>query len=565
MGKVKFLSESIVSRIAAGEVVESPASVVKELIENSLDADAENIIIEIKSGGKKLISVKDDGEGIEPDDVEKLFNRHATSKIDSYNDLYSIKSLGFRGEALYSIGAVSDVLLQSRAKGIEGGGREIHIRGGVNIGVRDISRKEGTTVEVRELFFNTPARRKFLKSDTTEFRKIVNIIIPYTIAFPNKKFSLIHNGKNIFNFNRSEDIIDRFCEVAALNKDYVVSGEKEIKEKNSLLKVLLGDINLKFPVKNRQYIFVNNRPVYNRNLSYTMNSVYGDIFPKDIYPAFAVFIYLQPEDVDVNIHPSKREVKLKEEGYICSLLFDFSREILLKKARGKVVEDGKVCYEKVGSNEMEKVIPCISDIKQELFDVKRESVPECEGIRAKLKDACYIGSYKNKYLFFDAGETLLIMDQHAVHERIRFEILKRQWESGAVDIQRLLTPLIIKLSSEEIIVWEEGNNILEGLGFLTTRWDAHSIALHGFPQVIKNPVVSIRNILAERDFIKSDKETLARKACKGAVSAGDRITEEEAINIKNELLKCETPFVCPHGRPTVIEFSELFFDRQFLR
>ncbi|MCM8820573.1 MAG: DNA mismatch repair endonuclease MutL [Candidatus Omnitrophica bacterium] len=337
MGKVKFLPDTVVNRIAAGEVVEGPSAVVKELIENSLDAGATNIIIEIKSGGKKLISVKDDGVGIEPDDIGKLFKRHTTSKIENLDDLYNIKSLGFRGEALYSIGAVSDVILQSKAKGVPDEGREIHIRGGRNLGEKAITRIEGTTIEVRELFFNTPARKKFLKSDTAEFRKILNVVIPYTIVFFDKKISLIHNGKVTFNFSPATDPILRFCEIVGVKNGHIISGERDVDNKGVVLKVLLGDINLQFPVKNRQYIFVNNRPVYNRNISYIVNSVYEDIFPKDLYPTFAVFIQLSPEDVDVNIHPSKREVKLKDENYILSLLAELCKETFARQTRAKAL------------------------------------------------------------------------------------------------------------------------------------------------------------------------------------------------------------------------------------
>jgi len=565
MGKVKLLSESIVSRISAGEVVESPASVIKELIENSLDAGAENITVEVRSGGKKFISVKDDGAGIEPDDIERIFKRHATSKIGSLDDLYNIKSLGFRGEALYSIGAVSDVLLQSKASGYDGAGKEIHIRGGENMGIRDISRTEGTTVEVRELFFNTPARKKFLRSDTTEFRRIIGLITPYTIAFYNKRFSLLHNGRIVFDYHPSPDIIDRLCEVAGIKKEYVVTGTREIKEKNIILKVFLGDINLQFPVKNRQYIFVNNRPVYSRNISYTVNSVYEDIFPRDVYPAFAIFIQLPPKDVDVNVHPTKREVKLKEEGFISSVLSDLCKEVLFKEAKAKQVD---ISYpERPEDIRGVVAVPSISDVQteQQLFDTKAGHLSTERGLREKLNMAVYTGCYKNKYLFFDAGDVLFVIDQHAAHERIRYELLKKQWEKGTVEVQRLLTPVIVKINQEEMDVWEDGYELLEELGFLTTRWDAYSIAVHGFPKEIKAPEVALRNILGEGKFTGCDKETIAKRACKGAVSAGERIREEEAIYIKNELLRCETPFVCPHGRPTVVEFTEAFFDRQFLR
>lgn len=565
MGKVKFLSELLISRIAAGEVVETPASVVKELMENSLDAGADNIFIDLKSGGKTLISVKDDGSGIESDDMEKIFRRHATSKIEDMDDLNNIMSLGFRGEALYSISAVSDVVLQSQAGGLDG--RDIHIRGGEKIGDKDISRSKGTTIEVRELFFNTPARRKFLKSDTTEFRRIVNLILPYTIVFYDKRFVLTHNGRNVFDFRPSGDKKERFCEVAGIKKEYLVSATREMKEKKVVFNVLLGDINLQFPAKNRQYVFINNRPVYSRGVSYSINAVYEDIFPRGAYPAFALFMQLPPGDVDVNIHPAKREVKLKDEGYVISVLADFCKEALLSRARAKEVSQGVYPEktEQIKSFAQSSVISEQSDTQMFFSPEYTNSETDAKDIRTKLKDAFYAGSYKNKYLFFEAGDVLLVMDQHAAHERIRYELLKRQWESGEVDIQRLLTPLIIKINYEEMVGWDDGKEVLETLGFMTTKWDADSVAFHSFPCGIKNPETAIRNILAEKKFKEFDKDTLARKACKGSITAGDRITEREATHIKNELLKCETPLVCPHGRPTVVEFSELFFDRQFSR
>ncbi|MDD3428139.1 MAG: hypothetical protein PHR42_04310, partial [Caldisericia bacterium] len=341
----------------------------------------------------------------------------------------------------------------------------------------------------------------------------------------------------------------------------------EIEDKDAKIQVLLGDVNPQFPAKSRQYIFVNNRPIYNRNISYTVNSVYEDIFPRDVYPVFTVIIHLPSEDVDVNVHPAKREVRLKDEGYILSAIAELCRGSLSGQARVKEVSDKSAYSERLGYIKETTGSSVILEGagRQELFGEEGSVKFSKEDLRTKLKNAFYTGCYKNKYLFFDAGNTLLVMDQHAAHERIRFESLKRQWESGKIDIQRLLTPLIIKIGPEEMSVWEEGSALLETLGFLTTRWDNSSIALHGFPHGIKNPEVSIRNLLDGGHIRGYDRETLARKACKGAVSAGDKITEEEAVHLKNELLKCDTPFVCPHGRPTVVEFSELFFDRQFLR
>ncbi len=196
---------------------------------------------------------------------------------------------------------------------------------------------------------------------------------------------------------------------------------------------------------------------------------------------------------------------------------------------------------------------------------EKQEVEVNETIRFKLQAAVYIGSYRSKYLFFESGDTLLVMDQHAAHERINYELLKKQFETGKIDIQRLLTPLLVKLNPEEMSAWEAGNEKMEEVGFLTTRWDDSSIALHGFPHTIKNPEAAVMSILSEGQVEKCDKDTLARRACKSSIVGGERIKPEEAVAIKNQLLSCKVPFVCPHGRPTVVEFSESFFDRQFLR
>ncbi len=569
MGKVNFLPGDVVNKIAAGEVVERPASVVKELVENSIDAGAENVFVDIRSAGKTLISVRDDGSGIEPDDVEKIFRRHATSKITTVADLYGIRSMGFRGEALYSIGAVADVILKSRHRDGQTGGKELHIRGGENLGLKDIGHPGGTTVEVRELFFNTPARKKFLKSDATEFRRILNIIVPYAVFFYDRRFSLYRNGRNVFICNPSPDFASRFCDVVNVDRKKLISGEKELKERGLSANVILGDINLKRPGRDRQYIFINGRPVYSQPLAYSVNQVYRMIFPRDVYPVFAVFLALPFEDIDVNIHPSKREVKLKDESFISSFLSEFCREILLGKGRPASAVKKTAIYFEAGRMETK---PFVSESVNEsdIFGEKQSVVQPVsdmaqEPIRTRLSEASYIGSYRNKYLLFESLDALLAIDQHAAHERINYEILKKQFETGRRDIQRLLTPLLIKLHPEEMSAWEEGNRKIEEVGFLTTRWDKGSIALHGFPQVLKNPEAAVRNILSEKGVERFDAETLARKACRGSVLAGERIRPEEAVYIKNELLKCEVPFVCPHGRPTVVEFTESFFDRQFLR
>jgi|LSQX01.3.fsa_nt_gb DNA mismatch repair protein MutL len=573
MGKINILPDKLISKIAAGEVVERPASVVKECLENSLDANSNSIIVDIQKAGKELISIRDDGDGIEPDDIDKLFYRHSTSKLKNIEDLYKISSLGFRGEALYSIGAVADVILKSRHKNNSQTGKEIHIRGGEKIKVRDIGHPIGTTIEIRELFFNTPARKKFLKTDSTEFRQIVNIFTPYCLLYFDKKFSLTHNNRKILNYNPVREDILRISEVLNANKENIITSEKKFMKEGFSCKIFLGDINLQRPRRDQQFIFVNNRPVYCQSVSYSVNQVYRSLLPRDVYPIFVIYINLPYVDVDANIHPSKKEVKLKNDLTISSAISRFAFELLATKGKVAEVKREDTHFSQESSVFL-KSRPISDNIQEQVFfndkTQFKHNEETCEHIQPttiqqKLKEANYIGSYKNKYLFFESGDTLLLIDQHAAHERVNYEKLKNQFETGSVEVQQLLSPMILKLNIEEMALWEEGNTKLEEIGFLTTRWDSNSIALHGFPQLIRNPEISVRNLLAEKQVKMLSEEQLARRACRGSVLAGERLNEIEAVHIKNSLLKCKVPFVCPHGRPTVVEFSESFLDRQFLR
>lgn len=559
MGKVNFLPENIISKIAAGEVVESPSSVLKELIENSIDAGSKKIEVNIEKAGKKLIYVKDDGEGIEPDDIDKIFERYSTSKIKFQDDLYKIRTFGFRGEALYSIGSVSDVILKSKTRNNQIG-KEIHVRGGKKISIRDCGMSDGTIVEVRELFFNTPARRKFLKSDLTEFKKILNNFIPYTISLYWISFILQNEGKKIINLLPSESRLKRFSEVLNIDEKYLFyemsdSGEFEFE-------IIIGDINIRRNQKNLQFVFVNERPVYNYLLSYTINNFYQSFFSTEFLPVFAIFLKLPYENVDVNIHPAKREVKIKNEERICREIFEFLNK-LFRKGEGKKIEER--LYEKkeeeIKTERVKENVDVFFEEKEELFDERIEK----KGLLEKLKNSRFIGIFKNKYLIFEFESSLFFIDQHAAFERITYEKFLNEIENGKINIQQLLTPLIINLSPEEIINYEKFEKIIEKFGFITTRWSENKIAIHGYPSLIRDIEFSLRNILSESDLKKYNKENIAKRACRSSIMAGEELSEEEAKYIIEKLTECNNPFVCPHGRPVVIEITERFFDSQFLR
>lgn len=568
MGKINVLPENVRSKIAAGEVVERPSSVLKELLENSIDAEAKRIFVEIEKAGKKLIKVVDNGTGIEEDDIEKVFSRYATSKIKDEKDLDNIVSLGFRGEALYSIGVVSDAVLRSKTEGSETGA-EIHIRGGKQLGKKKVSMNKGTIVEVRELFFNTPARKKFLKSDTTEFRQILNIFTPYAVLFNNIEFKLKHNKREIFNLSVVKDIKERIKDVCNINIEDLIFSEKEYDD--FAFTFYLGNINIQRPRRDLQFLYVNNRPVYSSQILSAVNRTYRTILPNGVYPAFFIMIRIKPDMVDVNIHPAKREIKIKDEDRIIKVLTEEIYNILLEKGKGRKIEK-KVVYidrEKIFEGEKTKE-EVRKEIKEEstVFDFKFEKEiveKHNETLKDKLKEIVFVGIFSNKYIFFEGKEELFIFDQHATHERINYEKFLKQIKNKELDIQKLLTPLIMKLTKEEMAFYEEIKDKIEKTGFQTTRWSEDEIAIHGYPALLKDPEFALRSVLSEIDTPEIDEEKIARSACRSSVMTGDRLSEEEAVSLIKQLLKCENPFVCPHGRPTVIEFSLSFFDRQFLR
>lgn len=580
MGKIQILPAEIISKIAAGEVIERPASVVKELMENSLDAETSSIELRLKQAGKTLIQIKDSGTGIEPQDMEKVFLRHSTSKISSIEDLYKINSLGFRGEALYSIAAISDTVLRSKTK-LSESGWEIHCRGNEIISLRPISHTTGTEIEIKELFYNTPARKKFLKSDSSELNQILDTFIPYTLLYPEIRFLLSNNEKIIFDLIPEKDYLSRAAKALNLDKEHILEDKYAFKEQDICIKLILGDINIQRANKGLQFIFINGRPIQNRNLSFHLNQVYKLIMPDEAKPFFAVFITMPCENIDVNVHPAKREVKIKDEQSLISLLRYSCEQTLMTKGKAKQIkpafktEQTPVEYKESESYQTPSIIKeparnyntntCTKEENLIFFQDQEISVKQQNTLADKLACAEFIGIFRRKYLLFEANNSLLVIDQHAAHERISYEKLTQQIESGKVEVQNLLTPVLMRLTQQELLVWEEIKTKLEELGFSTSAWDEESIAIHSHPQLIDNPEKAARNILSGNDTAKSDITTLARRACRQSVMTGDRIKKEQAVFLKNELLKCKTPFACPHGRPTTVEIQESFLNKQFLR
>ena len=582
MKKVHLLSDEITSKIAAGEVIERPASVVKELLENSLDAGADSIEVRLKQSGKTLIQINDSGSGIEADDIETIFLRHSTSKINKADDLFDIHSLGFRGEALYSIAAVSDIILTSKTAE-QSSASSIHIRSGNKIELKPATGKTGTEIQINELFFNTPARKKFLKSDSSELTYILNFFIPYTLLYPNIHFLLTNNDKTILDLPTESNRITRCQKILNLDSGHILEAQKSLIDKKISIKLFLGDINIQRAKKDMQFIFVNQRPVQDKNISFNLNQTYRQLMPDRVYPFFVVMIDLPASEVDVNTHPAKLQVKIKNENLIIGALRLLAHETLMSSSKPKQINQlhtYKLTKESIYSKPAQPSLAENSNFQYTLnqpsnYPEQAQSQPDIsldkfqnvsqKNLKNQLAQSRYIGSFIKKYLIFETESSLLFIDQHAAQERITFESLLKQIAGGNIETQKLLTPFTIKLSTQEMLVWEKIKDHLEKIGFSTNLWDKESIALQSHPVLIKELEISLRNLLNEDQKEESTNENLARRACRSSLMTGYDVGPTQAQYLKEQLLKCKNSFICPHGRPTVIEIQEKLLNKQFLR
>ncbi len=577
MGTIRILPPEIVSKIAAGEVIERPASVVKETLENALDAGATAIRVEAVQAGKKLIRITDNGSGIEADDIRAVFSRHATSKIASLDDLYRIRSLGFRGEALYSIAAIADVTLRSKTEAAQTG-TEVHVRGGEELSAQPLAMQRGTDLEVKELFFNTPARRKFLKADATELGQIVQAFTPYCLLHPPVSFTLIHNGALLYELKAQKDPLRRFAETMNIKPQFLIESAAKIRSCDVSLLLILGDMNVHKATRSAQFVFVNGRPVYHKGILYQINRAYRMLLPEGNHPVFAAFIRMPAENVDVNVHPAKREVKLKDEREIAESLRELCEHTLLnasraKQAQASIIPLGTMAPKRRDPNASplklypvpEQPAAAEADEPEELF-AHGTAHSLASNLSAQLRAAAFIGTFKNKLLLFEGPRGLLCIDQHAAHERINYEKILQQVTEGKVETQKLLTPILLPLTKQELIQWEKIQAGLEKLGFSASLWKDDTLAIHAHPQAIFDATAALRSCLADDPKEPAlDTDTLARRACRRSVMFGDALDRAQAERLRSDLLACRDPFTCPHGRPTVVELSETFLEKQFLR
>ena len=652
MKRINLLDENTSNKIAAGEVVERPSSVVKELIENSIDANARNITIEIEEGGEKLIKIIDDGDGIHPEDIKKAFLPHATSKIKNSSDIFSINTLGFRGEALPSIAAVSKVSLKSKIQE-EDFGREIIIEGGEILSFNECGINKGTSIEVKDLFFNVPARKKFLKTSSREASLISDIVSRIALANPSISFKLFNNGKKVLNTYGNSNLLDVTRTIYGKN-----IGENiiyfEHSEDTLTLYGYIGKEVIARGSRNNQSIFVNGRYIKNRTLVVAVENAFKSFSTVNKFPFFILFIEVYPENIDVNIHPSKAEIKFKDERLIFKKVFDTVHEALRneifkefevkkdentnfkkdefkeisfdikddyeKKERTKVTLPVDLNYERTYSKDYENIYEkeySNSSSSKYLEETKTNNNVNYNNIDSKesntlnenftLRENFYkdnvldekiskipkedlsnknsneripkfpplriIGQFNKTYILGEYDEVLYMIDQHAAHEKILFEKYFKNIEEGSIIIQPLLVPEIIDLTLDDFSYYEENKEIFKNAGFTLEEFGGNSLALKEVPYFLgkldaKGLFLNILDNIKELGSGKTSEvkyNKIATMACKAAVKGHDLLSEQEMIKLVEDLRYINDPFHCPHGRPTIIKFTNYDLEKKFRR
>ena len=569
MNKIHILPENVASQIAAGEVVDRPASVVRELIDNSIDATADRIFVRIEMGGKGLIKVNDNGVGMSRDDILLCVERYATSKIETASDLFSVKSFGFRGEALPSIASVSRTEIVSRPKD-QLAGHRLKIAGGRLISIEETGAPAGTIIEVRNLFYNIPARRKFLRAVRTETDHIIDVFSRIALPFPSIAFKLEDAGKTIINLPASDQHIQRLYSLMGRK----VAGDMiEVQGGNHDLGIsaYLAPPDLSRTRGDRLFVYVNGRNIRDRLVTKAVLEGYGQRLMKGQYPQAAIFIKIDPSKVDVNIHPTKQEVR-----------FHNSRDVFqsIVSTVGKAL--GQSFHPYIGpksqpeSRFFQKEALGISEPVWKYSQTEQSPVVPFkveEREQSLIRETPQvIGQLGNTYILCQVRDGLLMVDQHAAHERIVYENLKKGANNSRVEAQTLLMPFRLELSTKEQRIVLKNRDQLDRLGIELDHFGGNTFLLRSVPAILKNVQwdAFLSELITELENDKMDDDIVLDKAltvmaCHGAIRAGHPMTHEEISHLLSELEDMEIPTNCPHGRPIFKHFTYYEIEKMFKR
>ena len=627
MGNIVLLDEYTINKIAAGEVVDRPASIVKELVENSIDAGATQVTVEIKNGGIKYIKIVDNGSGIKKDDVQIAFERHATSKIRKEEDILNITSMGFRGDALASVAGISKVTLMTKNKDEEIGTKYI-VEGGNEVCFEDMGVNQGTTIIVENVFYNVPARYKFLKKDYTEAGYIEDVMTRLALVHPEIAFKYINNGKSVITTTGDGKIDmtiysifgkDTMQNIIPVNYEY--EGRK--------ITGVIGNPKLARSTRQYEFTYINNRFVKDKMMSKAIEDAFEQALSIGKFPFAVINVSINPSEVDVNVHPAKLEVKFQDESAIYSVIYHGVRNAVksyeesISPFREKTISN-MVVYSPYSSNEYNPVsnefsvneeihtytgnstninnissgeineavktyesynespvIQKVSEtnikpnndlIGQYNLDIEeaQEKINEVEKSKINYK---FVGNVFNTYIIIEINDRMYIIDQHAAHERLLYERIKANYYSKSRETQMLLIPTLVELKNGEKELVDNNKEMFENAGFIIEDFGDNGIKISGIPNVgydldYKEMFLDgVDELMGASKTTKEEKEKrfLATLACKAAVKGNMNISKEEQISLLDEMMKLDNPFTCPHGRPTAYELSKYEIERRFLR
>jgi len=564
INKILKLNDNLINQIAAGEVVDNPASVIKELIENSIDAKSKNIKVFIEDGGKKSILIVDDGHGMHKEDMVNAFERFATSKIENNKDLENINTLGFRGEALPSISSVSKTTIKS--KDSSNNGHLLEIDAGKIINSKPDSISNGTSIHVKNLFFNVPARLKFLKKDTTEYRKILFLFKVFALSNPKISFSLINESKEIYNL-QSTDLKSRIVDIYGNEyKDSLI--EIDFKQDNFIITGFAGNLSLVKKRRGNQFTFINGRFIINPLVNQTVYNSYDSLIDRGEFPFFLLNIKLKNSFIDINVHPKKTEIKFKNEMQIQHVV----KKSIVKALKNKIKMIPNLYTPKENYDSQVIDLP-FGENKNFTSDISKDKVDKMfNDSSIDISNNIKVWQIHNKYILTEISSGLIVIDQHVAHERILYEMAKKSLETGGLNSQKIMFPITLKYSPEDFTNLLDILPYLNKIGFDIREFGENSVIIEGSPPELSNgkekEVINdiLDNYIEHKQLNSSFIDYMAATySCKAAIKAGDKLDESECINLIDKLFSTKHPYYCPHGRPIIINLSISDLDKRFER
>lgn len=564
INKVIKLNDNLINQIAAGEVVDNPSSVIKELIENSIDAKSKTIKIYIENGGKKSILINDDGQGMHEKDLINAFERFATSKIENQKDLENICTLGFRGEALPSIASVSQILIKS--KYIDTTGHQLTIEGGMLLNSKPDSIDKGTSILVKNLFYNVPARLKFLKKDSNEYQKILVLFKVFALSNPEISFSLFNDNKEIYNLP-SSNLKSRIVNIFGYDyKDSLI--EIDYSQDNYKISGYIGNLSLVKKRRGNQYSFINGRYIISSLINQTIYNSYDSLINRGEFPFYIINISIENSLIDINVHPKKTEIKFKNEMQIQHLVKKSVSKSL--KNTLKVIPSMYTPIENFDSQIINLPFDDSSNLNNDISDDKINKMFFDNSL--KTDNDIKVWQIHNKYLITEISSGLVIIDQHVAHERILYEMAKKSLEGDGLNSQKIMFPITLDYSHEDFNSLLEILPYLNRIGFDIREFGLNSIIIEGSPPELSNgkekDVINdiLDNYIEHKQLNSSFIDYMAATySCKAAIKAGDKLDESECINLIDKLFATEHPYYCPHGRPIIINLSINDLDKRFER